>query len=218
MPVSIYHHVYLVSHLVSQLRPESVLDVGVGFGKWGHLFREMTDIAASSDDFTRYCRSGWKCKIDGIEGFEPYLTDMHRFLYDQIHVGNMLEVIKTLGNYDVIFMGDVIEHVEKDQGLQFLRDALDHANKAVILSTPAFEMPQHCATNALEDHRSVWTARDFKTFDRAYVTTAHSKILVAMLLKAGVDAPAMPRPFKSFVRTKLIQLLGAERYEKLIGI
>ena len=47
MPSSRPNTIPTVIHIVKQLRPSSILDVGVGFGKWGHLFREYTDIVAA---------------------------------------------------------------------------------------------------------------------------------------------------------------------------
>jgi len=43
------HHPTVI-HLIRQLKPISILDVGVGFGKWGHLFREYTDINEAEND------------------------------------------------------------------------------------------------------------------------------------------------------------------------
>src|SRR5439155_62198 len=75
-----------IVHLVRQLQPRSILDVGVGFGKWGHLFREYTDILEAEHEPSRYDRENWQVRIEGIEGHAAYLTPMHHFLYDQIHV------------------------------------------------------------------------------------------------------------------------------------
>lgn len=216
MPSSSFNHIPLICHLVCGLNPRSILDVGVGFGKWGHLFRELTDIAAAGDDPPRYRRENWQFRIDGIEAFEPYLTEMHRFLYDNIHVGDMLEVLPKLGKYDVIFMGDVIEHIELDRGKAFLREALDHAGKAVIVTTPAYELVQEATCgNEYERHRSLWTAADFREFPRCWMKVVQSKIRVALLLKEGVPMPPRPSRLKSFVRATLIRLLGYRRYKGL---
>src|SRR5205814_7486601 len=128
MPSSRPNTIPTVIHLVRQLKPQSILDVGVGFGKWGHLFREYTDIVEAERDPGRYERKNWQVKIDGIEGHAGYLTDMHRYLYNEIHLGDACELIKKLTSYDLIFMGDVIEHFEKQTGLQLLRDAFDRCN------------------------------------------------------------------------------------------
>jgi len=139
MPSSRPNTVPTVIHLVRQLQPRSILDVGVGFGKWGHLFREYTDIQEAERDPARYQRHNWQVKIDGIEGYPDYLTEMHRYLYNEIYTGDALEVMKKLSTYDLVFLGDIIEHFEKPAGLELLRQAIGHARKAVIVSTPKYE-------------------------------------------------------------------------------
>jgi hypothetical protein len=168
----------------------------VGFGKWGHLFREYTDILESESDPERYDRKNWKVRIDGIEGFAAYITDMHRFIYNEIHLGNACELLPKLGSYDLIFMGDIIEHLEKKIGVQLLEAALAKANKAVIISTPKYETYQEdLCGNDLERHRSLWTARDFIRFQPSTVTTIGASLLLAVLLKPGVQAPSFrPSP------------------------
>ncbi|MEJ2502387.1 MAG: class I SAM-dependent methyltransferase, partial [Gemmatimonadota bacterium] len=142
-----------------RLDPSSVLDIGVGFGKWGHLIREYTDIRLAERDPDRYSRENWKTRIDGIEGFPGYLTAMHDYLYDRIHVGDMREIIRQLGRYDMILLADVIEHVEKADGEALLQDCLAHCDGAVVVSTPAVFRPQGDACgNPFEAHRSFWRA------------------------------------------------------------
>jgi hypothetical protein len=195
MPSSRPNTIPTIVHLIRQLRPQSILDVGVGFGKWGHLFREYTDILEAENDPARYHRKNWKVRIDGIEGYAAYLTEMHRYLYNEIFIGNACAILRTLGSYDVIFMGDIIEHLDKETGRQLLRDARAKANKAVIVSTPKHEthQPDLCG-NELERHRSLWTTKDFRQFDRAIVKTIDRATLIAVLLKPGVATPECGPP------------------------
>jgi SAM-dependent methyltransferase len=191
MPSSRPISIPTVIHLLRQLKPQSILDVGIGFGKWGHLFREYTDILESENDPARYERKNWQIQIDGIEGFPAYVTDMHRFIYNEIHLGNACDLIPKLPSYDLIFLGDIIEHLEKKTGLQLLGQALEKAGKAVIVSTPKDETYQEdLCGNELERHRSLWSARDFKRFPTAHVTTIGGSLLLAMLLKPGIPVPS----------------------------
>ena len=197
MPSSRPNTIPTVIHLVRQLKPKSILDVGVGFGKWGHLFREYTDINEAENDPARYQRKKWRVRIDGIEGYAAYLTPMHRYLYNHLHIGNAGTLLNKLPQYDLIFLGDVIEHLEKAAGLRLLRAALKKANKAVIVTTPKFETGQaDLCGNELERHRSLWSAEDFSRFDRVAVKTIDRATLLAVLLKPGVSAPvcAPPKP------------------------
>ena len=190
MPSSRPNTIPTVIHLIRQLRPNSILDVGVGFGKWGHLFREYTDIIAAERDPSRYERKNWQVQIDGIEGHAAYLTEMHRFLYNEVHVGDACLLMPRLPRYDVVFMGDIIEHLEKETGQQLLRDAFDKADKAVIVSTPKQDTGQEALCgNELERHRSLWKAKDFQHFKHSMITTVDGDTLVAVLVKPGVAMP-----------------------------
>src|ERR1044071_170740 len=217
MPSSRPNAIPTVIHLVRQLNPQSILDVGIGFGKWGHLFREYTDINQAESDPRRYRRRNWRVRIDGIEGHAPYLTPMHRFLYNKIHIGDACVLMKRLPRYDLIFMGDIIEHVEKAAGLRLLRQAVKRAKKALIVSTPKYETGQTdlCA-NELERHRSVWSDRDFNQFDRFIVKTVDRATLLAVVVKRGIPMPVCspPIPMKQAdarrlraCREKLIELI-----------
>jgi SAM-dependent methyltransferase len=197
MPSSRCNHIPIILGIVRQLAPRSILDVGVGFGKWGHLFREYTDIVAAETDPARYARANWQVQIDGIEGHAPYLTPMHEYLYDTLHVGDMRTKIHEIGVYDLVFLGDVIEHVEKAEGMELLRACLVHACKAVLVTTPGRPAPQTAACdNKLEVHRSFWTPADFRSLARCVLKLDDNDTLVAVLLKDGVPAPVCAPPVR----------------------
>lgn len=204
MPSSRANTIPMVIHIIRQLKPRSILDVGVGFGKWGHLFREYTDIVASEKDPARYRRENWQVRIDGIEGFAGYLTDMHRFIYDEIHVGDARELLNALPRYDVIFMADFIEHLSKADGRVLLRDAIEQAIKAAIVITPKYETNQGALCgNELERHRSLWSARDFRAFDGATVKTVDRTTLLAVFVKQGVRPPVCKPQIPGLPRRRL---------------
>ncbi len=217
MPSSRPNTIPTVIHLVRQLKPRSILDVGIGFGKWGHLFREYTDINEAEKEPGRYQRRNWQVRIDGIEGYAAYVTPMHRYLYNQIRIGNACVLIKRLPLYDLIFLGDIIEHLDKAAGGRLLRDALKKANKAVIVSTPKYDTGQSdLCGNALERHHSLWSAKDFHPFDRAIVKTIDRATLLAVLVKPGTPVPVClpPMPMKhadarrlQACRVELIELI-----------
>jgi SAM-dependent methyltransferase len=180
----------MVLSIIQQLEPRSVLDVGIGFGKWGHLFREYLDIVPSERDPDRYNRPNWQVTIDGIEGFPRYITPAHRYFYNELFLGDMRHTLPTLGKYDVVFIGDAIEHIEKEEGILFLRDCLRHSNKALIVTTPAEWVVQDAVCdNPLEIHRSFWTRADFHALGRGVTAVTENSILVAALAKEGIPIP-----------------------------
>ncbi|RIK73451.1 MAG: hypothetical protein DCC67_17875 [Planctomycetota bacterium] len=173
MPSSRNNHIPTVLSVVQQLKPQSILDIGTGFGKWGFLFREYTDIVASEHDPARYQRANWRVVIDGIEGFRDYLTPVHSYVYNSVFVGDLREILPTLG--------------------QYVRECISHATKAVIISTPAEFVPQgEACGNSYEIHRSFWSPGDFM-IDGAdcLAEKLENEILLAVLLKPGMRKPAI---------------------------
>jgi len=155
-------HPLLLGSIVDALwnnRPESVLDVGMGFGKVGFLTREYLDVYVNRT----YSREEWRTDVDGIEIWPDFVTDVHRGLYDEIHIGNAIDVIPNLGRYDLTFIMDVIEHLSKEDGRRLIDLARAHSKK-VIVSTPAFHIDQDdIFGNPHERHISDWTAEDLGT-------------------------------------------------------
>src|SRR5258706_4042183 len=109
MPSSRPNTIPLVINLVRQLKPQSILDIGVGFGKWGHLFREYTDILEAERDPPRYQRKNWRVRIGGIEGHPAYLTPTHQFLFDQIYLGDAARLLSQLPPHELAFLRGILD-------------------------------------------------------------------------------------------------------------
>lgn len=104
MPSSRVCTVPYIIGVIQRLKPKSILDVGIGFGKWGYLFREYTDIIAAEKCPKRYNKEGWSTQIDGIEGYSEYLYPAHYYIYNTIYEENAAELLSQLDDYDVIFL------------------------------------------------------------------------------------------------------------------
>lgn len=190
MPSSRPESVPPVISLVRQINPASILDVGVGFGKWGHLFREYTDILASEKDPDRYNRSAWRVRLDGIEGHAPYITPIHTFLYNHIYVGNALDILPSLNQYDLVFAGDILEHFDECSGLAFLNLLLDRSCRYVVITTPRHETFQSdLCDNPLERHRSVWDESKLLRVGQGRVYRIPADILLAIYSTGGERIP-----------------------------
>ena len=68
MPSSSPIHIPIVISIVRQMQPQSLLDIGVGFGKWGHLFREYLDVCRIDMVEETHQRDHWRVRIDGKQG------------------------------------------------------------------------------------------------------------------------------------------------------
>lgn len=145
--------------------PGSILDIGVGFGKYGVMLREVFDIP-----YLRYEKDQWVIKLDGVEGFRKYQNPIHDYVYNEVFYGDIRTIVHTLPqNYDTILLIDVLEHFEKEEGKQLLRDLLKKTNKSLILSTPLNpDVQLEYLGNTLEAHKSRWTIVDFADFDYLY--------------------------------------------------
>ncbi len=161
MPTSWYQVAPIVLNKVREMWPSTVLDIGVGFGKYGVLLREMLDIP-----FERYDKRSWLLRLDGIEAFTEYRNPLHEYAYNNMRYSPIEDCIDDLGVYDVILFIDILEHFPREQGFELLRKLLEHTNKALIVSTPIDPSPQaDYMGNAYETHRSRWTPIDFARFE-----------------------------------------------------
>jgi hypothetical protein len=160
MPSSQIHQISTIVELIGSANPSSLLDIGAGFGKYGVLAREYLELHESS-----WRKPNWKCRIDGIEAFGEYLSDLHQFVYNHVYVGNALEVIPSLKeHYDLILVIDVLEHFSFDDGVELLKACLGIAGN-VLVSTPLeWYAQEDLFGNPYEIHKSHWKRKDFKQF------------------------------------------------------
>ncbi len=157
MPSSSWKHISKALEKIYDFSPNSVLDIGIGFGKWGFLLREYLDVWQG-----RYNKTEWRIKIDGIEIFEPYILDTHRLLYDTILVGDAREVISKVGCYDLIIIGDVLEHLPKPDALLLIEQAVQKG-KVILVNLPLGVWEQgELFDNPHEKHISTWTIGDLE--------------------------------------------------------
>lgn len=160
MPIGAQVALTPVVNLFTTIRPKTVLDVGIGSGTFGLLFREYSDIAAE-----RYKKDQWKIRIDGVEVWDKYITESHRHWYNNLYISNILDFKQTI-DYDLVYMGDLIEHIEKERALELLEYIKTWA-KNIIITTPAWwHNPEHDPLgNKYEHHLSFWNVEDFNGWE-----------------------------------------------------
>jgi len=159
MPTSRPIAINYICDRILELNPRAILDVGIGFGKFGFLAREYTDVWHGN-----YFK--WKTRIDGIEAFEPYVGDLQRAIYDNIYLGEALELLEGIEKrrYDLIICSDMLEHVLKVQGMRILGEMKRvSANSIVVL--PVMPSPQvDVYENEYERHRAIWSSNELIAF------------------------------------------------------
>ena len=156
MPSSRYDIIPFVLDRVVEMKPKSILDIGIGYGKWGVLFREYLDIWDVNEPFDKR-----GVNIIGVEAFEDYKNSIWD-VYDEVLIGDIKEHLSLLRSkpmFDLLFMGDIIEHFNKETGKRLLKELV--YDKAIIV-TPKLVSPQKVVyNNEYETHYSSWELKDF---------------------------------------------------------
>lgn len=134
-----------VIHLVHLAQPHrAVLDVGPGRGKYGILLREYLNEPPDV--------------LDAVEAEPSYVTPRLRALYDSVFVADVRDMPDdALGRYDLVLMVDVIEHLDKNDGVELLR----RIPGRVVVCTPEEFFSNGPGLPPSEEHRSLWSRDDF---------------------------------------------------------
>lgn len=186
MPTSFHKHISYVIDKIIEIKPKSVLDVGVGFGKWGSLCREYLDIYGKGDIWKT---EDWETKIYGVEIFKPYLEEFKHlnFIYDKIWNCNVNDIDNF--NFDCILIMDVLEHIEKQKAINLLNNSFNKS-KYVIISVPLGDFRyKYKGENKNESHLSMWNEEELKKFPNykdhkiySLTTTGGKKITIGVFI------------------------------------
>ena len=155
MGTSNWQNIPFCIQMLRRIDPESILDVGVGFGRWGFTGREFLEAWAG-----RPLMSQWKLRIDGIEAFPPAITPYHKAIYSHLYEGDAFEVMSSHPDpYDLIIFGDVLEHFTQERARAVLRRAMEIGRHILLVVPLGSEWPQEEQYgNSFERHLSEWSA------------------------------------------------------------
>ena len=137
-----------ILYKVIEMRPRSIIDIGVGHGKWGLLCRE----------YLRYW-TGINAKIAGIEIYGGDETPAYSLYDEMFRETNVISVLDKFGDCELVLAVDVIEHLERRDGEKLLKAVKNR----YIVSTPGYWSAQGtCFGNEHEQHKSSWSESDFE--------------------------------------------------------
>jgi len=139
---------------------KTVLDLGCGYGHWGHLLRTHY----FSDDPAKAAR------ITGVDIHEGNVAFCRRTgTYDELGCADALDFLarQPAAAFDTIIATELIEHLPKPAGETLLAEVVRVAAKAAILSTPNWEYLRPGAMtmtgfNEHEHHVSAWRPAEFR--------------------------------------------------------
>lgn len=136
-------------HFVKMIQPERVLDIGAGSGKYGKLVRSI-----KSD-----------VHITGVEIDQGVIAkhNLHS-IYDEMAPELAMDFLlkNPLKNFDLVIIGDCIEHMKKSEGIDLL-NLLNYRSSFIYVVTPDGMVmnkdPYYFG------HISNWTERDLMWHD-----------------------------------------------------
>lgn len=154
MPVSEMDNVPAIARYVATLKPAGIMDLGVGFGKYGAICREVLDAVNGR------CHSGsWAHTICGVEGFRDYSNPLWG-VYNNVAIADIRTAYEGVQGWPLVLMIDVLEHFEREEGMAILHTLVEK-NENVIVSVPLGHCPQGtCFGNELETHRTTFEKND----------------------------------------------------------
>lgn len=117
--------------------PVSVLDIGPGVGTYAKLLA-----------------GPHVSRLTGLEIWEPYVATYRlREYYDEVVVGDAR--LLDLPPADVVVLGDVAEHMTREEALDLWARAAEAAAHAVYLSIPVVHYPQGSIEGNPHEHHVV---------------------------------------------------------------
>jgi len=144
--------------VIRKVDPQTVLDVGAGFGRWGMLVREFCEVWHA-----RYFPQDWALRVDAVEAFPRNICDYHRHFYNEIHVADAAEFLTPERcRYDLVILGDVLEHFPRETALRLLERCVAGARYVLVNIPLGLDYEQDAMYgNRFERHLSTWHVSDF---------------------------------------------------------
>lgn len=207
MPSSHYFQLNEIVDLIFRTNPRKLLDIGIGFGKYGFLAREYLELWDGRDIY-----NDWKRQIDGIEAFDSYITPVHQHIYNTIYKGNALHILPEMKeHYDLVLMIDVLEHFTFEEGLKIL-ESCKRISSNILISVPKVVSAQETFSgNPFEEHKCQWKKKDFSVFSEKFFLPNPG----SLICYAGSDSGRIGKEVKKArARQDIIHLLDLLRIKK----
>jgi len=128
---------------------QTVLDIGCGRGVPAHLV-------------LRRCSHYY---LVGLDIFEPYVRECQKSgSHEALILGDARRLPFSKSKpFDIVFLVEVIEHLDKQEAQQVLEAAEEICRKQIILTAPVgFLRQQAYDSNLYQEHKSAWNPAEFK--------------------------------------------------------
>jgi protein-L-isoaspartate O-methyltransferase len=164
-----------VGHMLKEIKPKRVLDIGCGEGKYGSMVIDNVP----------------DCELTGIEIEQDHVDRYNlKNLYKEVRVGDAWQVLQKNPDefFDVVILGDCIEHMPKSVGLDLL-NFLTYRTQYIILIIPEFIVQGTVHEKHSASHISVWSQYDFIWHDSWAWDNSYTISLVVLRGYQKADKP-----------------------------
>lgn len=212
MPSSHPYQLNEILEIIIETNPRKLLDIGIGFGKYGFLSREYLELWDPDGVYGTNKR-----QIDGIEAFEAYVTPLHKLIYDHIYIGDAKDILPAISSkYDLILMIDVFEHFSKEDGLKVL-DECRRLGRNVLISVPRImSIQEDVHGNPYETHRYNWKRKDFSSIpDKFFRYNFKSTICFIGEDSQGIKQILRKRSLRR-KGVRLLEIIGLKKTLKIL--
>ena len=144
-----------IAEMIRRVRPDTFLDIGAGLGKYGKMVETVWPIAHRT----------------GLEAFHDLAVEaaVHYDAFFPVDVSYLMEY-QVRKRWDLVIMGDCLEHFTKSQGIDLL-DFLVYRSKWIVLSYPLGYLQDVVEGNPYELHQSIWSPRDLDNYTSFWTRT-----------------------------------------------
>lgn len=139
----------LINYLKKREPFKSVLDVGVGYGKYGFLIREYFETHLG-----RFKKGDFEIRVDGVEPFKEMITFQQQ-IYDNIFFKTIEQLEISQGVYDIILWIDILEHLPKEEAIFHFNRLKKHGKEHIIATPKTFIKQKLIVNTEYDQHRSL---------------------------------------------------------------
>lgn len=140
MPSSHFHLIPTILATLGRYPEKRFLDIGCGSGKYGMLIKEYLSPTL----------------LDAVEVHKEYLNDCHFWIYDCVHVQDIMTFDFGQKPYDMYLLLNIIDHLTKDDAVSLIKKIPGD----ILIAVPQ-TWYQHDHEDIWERHKSFWKKEDF---------------------------------------------------------
>jgi 2-polyprenyl-3-methyl-5-hydroxy-6-metoxy-1,4-benzoquinol methylase len=136
---------------------------------WRHIDKKgkcILDIGCGSGQPVEFINRHRQFYVVGIDLFQPYLRYLKQNeIYDDCILADVCQLPARPKKFDIVFALELVEHLEKEEGLRLINTMEKIARRQVILAVPNGGYRQGAMKtepNPYQKHKSIWFPAELK--------------------------------------------------------